>query len=377
MSMATMDAPLTRAELAGFDKECLEMVLEAQDLGWTGRMGARGHVIMKAPDGVSTISISRKWRNGSGAANMRSHLDRWVRAQAKAEVIDELTQEVQRERFIELVRDTIATDVAKSFGGNDLGETMRAIYLLAMDSVKVQDFVWRLGRDERIGDFGWLSALPADDAEARPWNSNWAVFDRRNGHLVDFGGPRISPDGTPWTEAGVAVLAAEEAARKRRTTGTVTRIEEVTPIEVEMDNRLTIVVDEPERPYKCEHCGRRFKRPVNLGRHQSTMHRDEWLGEAPAEAEANPIGQPEPEPEDEPEADEITADVAVQAMQTMLDHVSTIAQRMAFLESERASYEARLAECQAEYDKSVALLTQERDNALASVSALKQIVADL
>lgn len=46
-------------ELGGFDEASTEIVLTAIGDGWTARRSKRGHMIMRAPDGRTTTSISR------------------------------------------------------------------------------------------------------------------------------------------------------------------------------------------------------------------------------------------------------------------------------------------------------------------------------
>lgn len=389
MATATYDK-LTRSDMSGFDKECIDLAMEAVDFGWTGKMSSKGHLILRAPDGTTTMSISRRWTNGRSGLNMRSNFDRWLRSERgdtiSFEQFSTAWDIAEQERFIATMIDGI-TDAAGEFGGDD-AERTKVIYRNILESPKVAPFAFRVGVTEsRIKDFGIIIGYSDSIAEddRRPWNVNWAVYDARSMEVIDHGGPRML-DGQPWNEETITLLVVEKIRRER---------EEGEPV-VAMIETAT----EEERPYVCEICGRTFKRPVNLGRHMSATHKDPLAFEGDPMEDGlddllNPIepvavqmddhltivvdGHAEPTHPDAVEAKRVA-----DAMGAAIDNLSAVAIRMALLESERAEYQQHIENLRREYEdvvhnlqSDVERLTAERDNAVASVSALKSLVADL
>lgn len=76
---------LKRGDLTGFDKTATALVLEASEHGWIGRLSSKGHAIMRAPDGETTMSVSRDSLRGRSGRNARAYFDRWLRAQEDPE----------------------------------------------------------------------------------------------------------------------------------------------------------------------------------------------------------------------------------------------------------------------------------------------------
>lgn len=390
MATATYDK-ITRSTMAGFDKECIDLALEAQELGWVGKMSSRGHLIMRAPDDETTMSISRRWTNGRSGLNMRSNLERWKRQQTdtpRFEQFDQITNALVRDQFIERLKDAL---ISKSDDlPSEIADVMQAVYGVVMDREEVAAFAFQCAQDQRISDFGWLSGHPDDPGEVRAWNVNWAVYDRRDGRVIDVGGPRTSPTGEPWDREHVEVAVAEHLAAERRAPEP-----EVLDLEAE------------ERPYVCEICDRRFLRPNNLGRHMATIHKPEQAF-VPDPMEdglddlmtADSIGI-KPLTSSEPVTvqmdDHLTIVVdghgetpdgeaaaqAVEAMTLVVDGMGIVAQRMATLEAERGTYETRVMQMRREFETAlndlrsqVETLTTERDNAVGSLSALKALIAE-
>lgn len=78
--------PLTKADLGSFDKEAVKHVTRAVELGWVGRVSSKGHCIMLAPDGETTMRVPPIMdAPGHGARNARAALRRWEREQEPAE----------------------------------------------------------------------------------------------------------------------------------------------------------------------------------------------------------------------------------------------------------------------------------------------------
>jgi hypothetical protein len=389
----------TRADLAGYDKECIEVALSAQSLGWTGRMSSKGHMILRAPDGESTMSVSRS-SNGRSLANMKANLDRWKRRSEGAadfREFEKVMDKVEREQFIARLSQALADRSGEYLSNDDAAEVMRTVYTIVLEREEIAEFAFDLAKNQRIQDFGWLSAHPDDLASVRAWNVNWAIFDRRDGRVIDLGGPRTAPTGEEWSREFVEVKVAEQVAFERKYPDGLPPADEESPVPT--------IAEKDDRPYRCEICERTFKFPHNLGRHMSTIHKPdlEFVGEdpglddllAPSEPVevqmddrltivVDPHEQPAPVESNQIGQDGTTAQDVASAMGLAIDSLSLVAQRMAFLENERGEYVARLENIRREYEdvvenlqQQVADLTAERDTARDSLAALKQIVSDL
>lgn len=377
MATATHSEVIVRSDLVGFAKECADLAMEAVEVGWTGKMSSKGHLIMRAPDGKTTMSISRSG-GGRSLKNMRSNLERWKRTVQQDrfyQAVSEGFDQFEKDQFLE--RLSMALQVRTNEMLSDhMVDVMRSVYTIVLEREEVADFAFGLAKDERIKDFGWVSSFSDQDEEAvRVWTVNWAVFDRRDGRVIDLGGPRTDPAGEPWDREHVEVRVAEQMAFERKYPDGYTPDDEENDVTVQMDDRLTIVVDEA-KPYECEVCHRRFKLPMNLGRHMGTHRTGLVLVPEPEDeettvevVESNPVG-------DEPEMT-ATQSAAVTAVLRIIDDLQTVGIRMAELEAERAGYDARLAEIAASYEARIITLTEERDAARESLAALKALVADL
>lgn len=49
------------------------------DAGWDGRISSRGHAILRAPDGVTTVSVSRGQSDHRALTQAKSDLRRWLK----------------------------------------------------------------------------------------------------------------------------------------------------------------------------------------------------------------------------------------------------------------------------------------------------------
>jgi len=82
MTMTTTDtrATLTTADLAPFDDEAVRLIRAMESEGWRGRVSSRGHAILRAPDGVTTASVSRDHdKHRSTRQNAWAEFERWRR----------------------------------------------------------------------------------------------------------------------------------------------------------------------------------------------------------------------------------------------------------------------------------------------------------
>lgn len=73
---------ITADDLRGWDREAVDLVLEYQQYGWTGRFSSNHHAIMRAPDGEATASIARRHSWNRGGKNARRPLKQWLDRQA-------------------------------------------------------------------------------------------------------------------------------------------------------------------------------------------------------------------------------------------------------------------------------------------------------
>ena len=69
--------PLTRGDLTTFDDFMTNIVMEYTTLGWVGKMSKKGHAVLRAPDGETTVSVSRSSSRASSGTRARADLDRW------------------------------------------------------------------------------------------------------------------------------------------------------------------------------------------------------------------------------------------------------------------------------------------------------------
>lgn len=71
------DAP----SLRGFDKFAKDVARDCFSKGWTGRISAKSHLILRSPDGETTVAIAHA--NGSPRArgNTLAPIRRWERTQ--------------------------------------------------------------------------------------------------------------------------------------------------------------------------------------------------------------------------------------------------------------------------------------------------------
>lgn len=81
--MTAGGARLRRAvQPAGFDPDAKKILKAYLDAGWTATSSMSGHVILRAPDGVTTTALG-SGTNGRTAKNAMAPLNRWLRAQGQ------------------------------------------------------------------------------------------------------------------------------------------------------------------------------------------------------------------------------------------------------------------------------------------------------
>ena len=65
--------------MRGFDDAAKDIVKEATELGWVGRPAKKGHIVMRAPDGVTTATLMPKVNAPRARQNQRAPIERWKR----------------------------------------------------------------------------------------------------------------------------------------------------------------------------------------------------------------------------------------------------------------------------------------------------------
>ena len=237
----------TRAGLRGFDRAAQDLALEAMEMGWTGYMGTRGHLILRAPDGEATMSISQKTGNGRAGKNMRATFERWKRQQDPH--VDEAVREIEVTSQIDRGNAAFLDLVRKNNPDHD-----GAVVLcrLALEDERVRAHLIETARhmDERkIRSFGDRVAMVWElpDGEQRAWKGRWLVYNPQTKTPVAWGGLRMR-------------TIDDAYAMMREATA------------------LGGVIDPgADKPHVCADCGRAFRLPMHLARHRASKH-PEFLG---------------------------------------------------------------------------------------------------
>ena len=77
-------SPVRSAQLpAGFDAAAKKILKAYLDAGWTATSSMNGHVILRAPDGVTTTAMGGR-TNGRTAKNAMAPLNRWLRSKKRS-----------------------------------------------------------------------------------------------------------------------------------------------------------------------------------------------------------------------------------------------------------------------------------------------------
>lgn len=69
---------ISRAELRDFG-EAADIIKGFLDAGWSGRISTNGHAILRAPDGVTTVSVSKAKGDHRALTQAKSDLRRWLK----------------------------------------------------------------------------------------------------------------------------------------------------------------------------------------------------------------------------------------------------------------------------------------------------------
>lgn len=210
--------PMTREDLAGWSDLTAGLVLEATAAGWVGRVSSKGHIVMRAPDGETTLGMGREEGKRAYQNNLAA-FRRWQRATAP-----------QDEGTFSLLD--------AELGDRPLRTMLEHVELDVETMTRLQELWERLDYDADALEKRLLFVASEEDPE------RWYVLDLEHFLIVGHG-PGIAEEEI-WTERMLqeTVLPDHEPA------------------------------DEPadERPHVCEDCGRTFRRPMHLGRHRSAVH---------------------------------------------------------------------------------------------------------
>lgn len=81
---------LSRGEVRAFDAEAWALVDRMQEAGWRGRLSKNGHMVMYAPDGVSSQTFARSSLRGRSGRNAKAIFERWLRQQNNDKETDDV-----------------------------------------------------------------------------------------------------------------------------------------------------------------------------------------------------------------------------------------------------------------------------------------------
>lgn len=85
---------LKAADLRGFDDDAKKLLAMMAMAKWRGYVSGSNHAIMHAPDGKTTVSVSRDSLRGRSGKNARAEFERWLKTETKEaiEVIKHVSQ---------------------------------------------------------------------------------------------------------------------------------------------------------------------------------------------------------------------------------------------------------------------------------------------
>ena len=74
--------------MAGFDADARKIIRRALDYGWKARRSRKGHMLLYAPDGLATTSISRDMSAPRVRRNALRPIETWKAQQVELEDLD-------------------------------------------------------------------------------------------------------------------------------------------------------------------------------------------------------------------------------------------------------------------------------------------------
>lgn len=93
---AGCSSSIRAVQAPGFDAAAKKILKAYLDADWTAASSANGHMILRAPDGVTTTALC-SGTNGRTAKNAIAPLNRWLRAQRHAQGSKGKTKRVVRQ----------------------------------------------------------------------------------------------------------------------------------------------------------------------------------------------------------------------------------------------------------------------------------------
>ena len=76
--------------MRSFSQEARELIEAAEGAGWTWRLSSNNHAIGRAPDGITTLSVSTKLsRSNRGYQRATAEFARWIREQSAPELAEQ------------------------------------------------------------------------------------------------------------------------------------------------------------------------------------------------------------------------------------------------------------------------------------------------
>ncbi len=242
MSAVTEERLLTQRDLRTFDGESTALIFEAQQHGWRGHVSTRGHVLLRAPDGVTTMSISRDSLRGRSGRNMRAEFDRWRRKQ-RQELVEKVSAKADEFRAM-TVRDAF-------------GLTRRDRERAGEDDYQPPALLDELREDEALA--AWYAEHK--HSEKRRKQTLWWVDEKnpRRWFAIDTYTvpPVLISHGSRITTDEVWAIALEEK-----------------PGLFGQDEQTTAAGGADVKAYRCSACGETFEDKAQMTSHSVAAHRE-------------------------------------------------------------------------------------------------------
>lgn len=266
---------LTAADVKTFDDDAKKLLAMMTMAKWRGYLSSQNHAIMHAPDGVSTIAVSRDSLRGRSGRNAKADFERWLKGQVD-EITDhmEAVERLEHSPFGDLTQALTHPRVEKGGWGWRDGAPIGLRTDAAVEIKRNQEVCeWMNSRTrEQRKDEGALLY----DAKAP---LSWAVFDTRGWpSLVGHG------SGTTAEEAYANFLTLDPDAfpgqRPELTPEESTNVAtmyECPDCGQTWDNRHAVAAHRAgahsTKVWTCEVCGREFKSAGTIALHTGTHNK--------------------------------------------------------------------------------------------------------
>jgi hypothetical protein len=295
MSTATYTT-FTREGAKTLDEEAWSIVAEAQDLGWKFRRSSKGHLIGRAPDGKTTMSVARDSLRARSGRNQRAEFERWKHEQQHEQVVADAGERAVQAFTAGLggraMRDALDGYVANNFpAGSTAAETMRSIAELMLEHDKLTAYLGKLVvSSERSADRMPLIMTNDLDAEAacgkpweisessRPWRIQWLALHPDTFEVLAHGGPQMRREDAEQHAAQMLADRAQRNAERRKpvlappTTETTVKMHVCTECDKHYENqaRLQAHMMSNHQGGACEFCERQVRGAGPMARHRKS-----------------------------------------------------------------------------------------------------------